>query len=420
MTITIKELTNHSYIDHQLSATLDSTEAFEGPEKLLEIWFYPNKKCLSEKNTKTLRNIEVNKWVQILKLVQCEVLSIKSTSDMDAFLLSESSLFVYDHKITLKTCGTTTTLFCLEELFKIIEVELGWIMTNEQGKYEPFKVFYSRRSFMFPLKQRSIHKNWNDEVDYLNKFFANGRSYLVGRNDKENHWNLYVTDTNKKLRHGSSPDSEKDDDEDDDETLEILMTGLNSNCSQQFVCNREIKPIANGVKDTTTNINKTDGDADDEGHLLGYNMTKKTKLDKIYENNSGVSFHHDAFAFSPCGYSSNMILDEQYYYTLHITPEKGWSYASFESNVPVKSISLNKQDNIDVMRRVINVFNPKEFCMTFFCKGSSSTSFIKLMNVVEQIPNYSKRDKIVYDLEDYQLLYIRFELKDHDVDKKIE
>lgn len=402
MTISIKELTNHSYVDHQLSATLDSTEAFEGPEKLLEVWFYPHPNNIptpdGEGKKKTLRNIPIETWVRILNLVKCEILSMKSTPIMDMFLLSESSLFVYDHRLTLKTCGTTTTLFCLPYLFEIIEGELGWkdLHNVSLNKFEPHKVFYSRRAFMFPSKQRSIHKNWADEVEYLNNFFCNGKAYVVGRYDERKHWNLYVTDTKKGF-------SQVEGAADDDETLEILMTGLNPTCADQFVSNRI---ITNGQKITDK---KPEDEADDEGHLLGYNMTKKTGLDTIYCNDNNAPFHHDAFAFSPCGYSSNMVLNNQYYYTLHITPEKGWSYASFESNVPVSAISNNKQDNVDVLNKVLNVFQPGEFCLTFFAKTEQNTNFQKLLTISKSIPHYKKKDKIVYDLEDYQLLYIRFE-----------
>lgn len=403
MTVTIQELTNHSYIDHELSATLDSTEAFEGPEKLLEIWFFPHRHCIPKDENgdmKTLRSIAVEKWVAILKLVKCEVLSIKSTEKMDAFLLSESSLFVCDHKITLKTCGTTTTLFCLEELFRIVEEELGWDMRAKKeenvGKYHPHKVFYSRRCFMFPLKQRSIHKRWSDEIEYLNKFFCYGSSYLVGRSDQSNHWNLYVTETNKNMN--ITDDCGEDD---EDETLEILMTELDQTCAQQFSCKREVKTVEQSQQDENT--------TEDEGHLSGYKMTNATRLDRVYNNEKNVSFHHDAFAFTPCGYSSNIIMDEEYYYTLHVTPEKGWSYASFESNVPVRHVSNNKQDNISVINHVLSVFQPRDLCITFFCKSMDNESFKKLMKTSGEIPNYTKKDRIIYDLDDYHLLYIRFE-----------
>lgn len=397
MTVTEKELTHHTYIDHQLAANLDSTEAFEGPEKLLEIWFYPDAAEIPEfkGNRKTLRDIEVAKWVEVLKLVKCEVLSVRSTAVMDAFLLSESSLFVYDHRITLKTCGTTTTLLCLQLLFDIIKSELGWDVCKRiesTGKYYPYKVFYSRRCFMFPLKQRSIHKNWSNEIDYLNTFFCHGRSYLVGRNDESNHWNLYVTETNKSMAQTTKS-------EDPDETLEILMTGLDHERAKQFICQRDLN-----------DQHITQDSEDDEGHRLGFNITKETKLDNVYENNTEAAFHHDAFAFTPCGYSSNMMLDEKYYYTLHVTPEKGWSYASFESNVPVGKISRGKQDNVQVLNHVLQVFQPNDFCVTFFTKDDlSAASYSRYMRIGDQVPGYARRDRIIYDLEDYQLLYMRFE-----------
>lgn len=420
MTVTIKELTNHSYIDHELSATLDSSNAFEGPEKLLEIWFYPDPTNIP--TSKTLRSIPVAQWVDILKLVKCEILSMKSTANLDAFLLSESSLFVYDHKLTLKTCGTTTTLFCLTKLFELVEEELGWSLkasgennndNDNNGRYFPYKVFYSRREFMFPLKQKSIHKNWNDEVEYLNQFFCHGKSYMVGRIDQRSHWNLYVTDTNVSLETrtvgGRRNSSSRCEETYNDETLEILMTKLDPLCAEQFVCNRTIKE--NHDPDESCNE-----EADDEGHLLGYNMTKKTGLDNVYHDgikSKGLSFYHDAFAFSPCGYSSNMIIDEEYYYTLHVTPEKGWSYASFESNVPVHDVSSGKQDNVDVLLKVLEVFKPREFCLTFFTRNTlNSRSLLHLSSIMKQLGTYRKVDKIIYDLEDYQLLYMRFDMKE--------
>lgn len=381
MTLTENELTNHSYIDHELSANLDSTEAFEGPEKLLEIWFYPSANKIPN-GSKTLRELPVETWVSLLKLVNCEVLSIKSTEKMDAFLLSESSMFVFDHKLTLKTCGTTTTLLCLPELFKIINEDLQWQIPKENEHYKPYKVFYSRRSFMFPMRQRSIHRNWSHEVEYLNQFFCNGRSYIVGRNDDRDHWNLYVTETNETMHINQRQNEE----EEDDETLEILMTGLNPDRAHQFTSNRQAE----------------------DGHLLGFEMTDSTGLRKLYGNKIGASFHHDAFAFTPCGYSANLILDEEYYYTLHVTPEKGWSYASFESNVPVARVSRGEQNNIDVLNSVLDVFAPDDFCVTFFCKSLENRTIGDLMHLVKNVPHYAKMDRIVYDLDDYHLIYLRF------------
>ena len=41
----------------------------------------------------------------------------------------------------------------------------------------------------------------------------------------------------------------------------------------------------------------------------------------------------DNWAFEPCGYSMNGLRGD-FYYTVHITPEPGVSYASFETNDP--------------------------------------------------------------------------------------
>lgn len=379
MTVNIQELSNHSYIDHELSANLDSTDAFEGPEKLLEIWFYPTIKSIP--NGKSLLSIDISQWVEMLKLVKCEILSMKQTSKMNFFLLSESSMFVYDHRITLKTCGTTTTLFCLPKLFEIISANLQWdleIVQNGKEVYNPYKVFYSRRSFMFPDKQKPIHRNWRDEVEYLNKFFINGTSFLVGKNaEDKSHWNLYITETNRELKTVEDSDVEVNDHE--DETLEILMTGLDQEQAKKFFHKHSPK--------------------EDEGHINGFQMTKDTKIDEIYENYCAQSIHHDAFAFTPCGYSSNIIIDEEFYYTLHVTPEKGWSYASFESNV--------QYDNSwEVMGNVLDIFQPSEFCLTFFNKKTNGK--LRTFRDDEPLPGYKKMDRIVYDLDDYQLLYVRY------------
>merc|ERR1712232_1079897 len=64
----------------------------------------------------------------------------------------------------------------------------------------------------------------------------------------------------------------------------------------------------------------------------------------------------DAQAFEPCGYSMNAILFRSYS-TIHITPEKGSSYASFETNQKLTSYKA-------LISNVIRTFRPKRFVMT--------------------------------------------------------
>jgi S-adenosylmethionine decarboxylase len=79
-------------------------------------------------------------------------------------LNSESSFFVWPHKIILKTCGTTTLLLGLDSLLNIAREYCGM----EQA----WRCFYSRKTFMFPERQMGPHKKWEDEVKFLDETFS--------------------------------------------------------------------------------------------------------------------------------------------------------------------------------------------------------------------------------------------------------
>ena len=63
----------------------------------------------------------------------------------------------------------------------------------------------------------------------------------------------------------------------------------------------------------------------------------------------------DAHLFSPCGYSFNGIRRDTYC-TLHVTPQPGSSYASFETN-------LHRGDYKDLVTELLDVFCPGRFCL---------------------------------------------------------
>ena len=64
-------------------------------------------------------------WKEMLDLVNCKVLSVVESEHVDAYLLSESSMFVFPHKLILKTCGTTTLLLGLRRMLRIAAVDGG-------------------------------------------------------------------------------------------------------------------------------------------------------------------------------------------------------------------------------------------------------------------------------------------------------
>lgn len=438
-----------SYVDHTLSANLDSTYAFEGPEKLLEVWFWPNlNKLPPSVSEEGLRAIPLDDWVKILDLVNCKVLSMKSSPGVDAYLLSELSLFVFPHKFILKTCGTTTTLAAMDEIFDTVSQRCG--KDGQPAKVSSkniFKVFYSRRSFMFPDRQKHVHTSWKHEVELLNQHFVCGKLYVVGDFTLDDHWYLYM---------GGSGCGSTNKSCFADQTFEILMTQLDPSQAKQFVTTRKPGPDSMVESDTEDH---------DLGHDYGMDTMRDSGLDRVFEptlsrarngtqipspqlsddlvlsddengsidentnseeynkdeTRSPIEFIHDAFSFSPCGYSSNSISSRSggYYYTLHITPESGWSYASFETNYPFSALS--SVGIVDVLTRVLAIFKPGRFSVTLINEANPDLrsvlgvahhdSFAELANCDGMLSKlgYEKNERVIYDLKsEYSLLYMNF------------
>ncbi|VEU21563.1 DEKNAAC102761 [Brettanomyces naardenensis] len=372
------------FVNHELSVNLDSTSAFEGPEKLLEIWFAPSQKDLPLGwPSDGLRHIPLSGIEDMLQKVNCSILSKISSPALDAYLLSESSLFVFAHKLILKTCGTTTTLFSLEPLLELVRKYCHYSEPNLMNSY---RVFYSRRSFMFPDKQHEVQKCWPNELAWLDRYFPSEKadSYVVG-NLATDHWHFYMNGTNR--------DFQTENHIEPDQTLEILMTDLDPVAAGGFEMQRHSGEFPH-----------LDPAADDYGHLLGQKMLRLQKLDKIVDVASGKS-KHDAFAFTPCGFSSNTILEDKYYCTLHITPERGWSYASFETNYPHGS-------KVKMINKVIQSLRPSRFFISFIQEigksGDEDFSFGAVRDGT--IRDYERHARIVYDLRfNYRLLYCYYE-----------
>lgn len=64
---------------------------FEGPEKLLEIWFAPSPACVPDAETAEngrsgLRAVGREVWEEMLDIVKCKILSVVYGSEMDANL----------------------------------------------------------------------------------------------------------------------------------------------------------------------------------------------------------------------------------------------------------------------------------------------------------------------------------------------
>ena len=71
----------------------DARAPFEGPEKLLEIWFKPSANDVPDAAEPSadrrigLRRIDRTVWEDMLNIVKCQVLSVVDGTEMDAYLL---------------------------------------------------------------------------------------------------------------------------------------------------------------------------------------------------------------------------------------------------------------------------------------------------------------------------------------------
>ncbi|KAJ6558593.1 adenosylmethionine decarboxylase [Mycena vulgaris] len=392
--------------------------AFEGPEKLLEIWFAPSVADLDDSASPRcgLRKVDSSVWEEMLGIVQCKVLSVVRGDEMDAYLLSESSFFVSPHRLILKTCGTTLNLLGLPRILEIAAKQANLPSVH--------RCFYSRKSFMFPERQLGPHRDWKHEVEFLDNIFPNGAAYTVGKVNGD-HWLLYMTGPANSDPVPSLPPVAINPHVLPDYTIEILMSDLAPAARQPFFS-------STGSTDTPSI------DAQTLSASLGISDIFPSHLTTL-----------DAYSFSPCGYSANALIKWGHdpvsavsatagegYYTIHVTPEEGWSYASFECNVPLPPSRPSPQDPktipdlLSLIRRVVNIFQPGRLSLTLFISSEDNEND-QGENAIEAaqrafkaaliprpadaarrpIPEYKRTDKINYEFGGYDLAFASFELR---------
>ena len=241
---------------------MESPLFFEGAEKKLEVYLKPELEI-------DLMTLPESFWEGLVHSVNAKILSKIESEDCKAFLLSESSLFVYKSTFTMITCGTTQLVNAVSEFLKSYKAE------------DIEALFYERKNEIFGHYQPS---HFFDDVRELRKYIE-GKAYRFGE-ESEHHVYLFTTEDK------FVPDEE-------DCTLEILMNGLQGTAKDLFLCGQEVTAMEIREKSGLSEV------------LAGYSVND--------------------YVFSPCGYSLNA-LKGNCYATIHVTPEAVGSYASFETN----------------------------------------------------------------------------------------
>ncbi|XP_072178420.1 S-adenosylmethionine decarboxylase proenzyme-like [Diadema setosum] len=326
---------------------------YEGTEKLLEVWFeyIPRESgegCPAPSSSEgkdagcDLRDIPRQCLAEMLARVKCEIVSFAEREDHHAYILSESSLFISKRRLILKTCGTTTLLAAMETIIQL---------AKEHCSSKVVDIFYSRKNFVRPDLQHSLYKNFEDEVKFLDSLFDRGAAYVLGRMNGDC-WYLYTLDNSTITQ--------------PDQTLEILMTELDS--------------------DVMAHFQNTTGRKSEE-------VTKESGIASLLPD-----CKIDAHLFEPCGYSMNGLLKDDGYVTIHITPEKEYSYVSFETNYPVT-------DYKELVQRVLSVFRPGKFVMTLFANKQAACGSSRKALKDSFLEQYKRQDRQYSEFKNYDLTF---------------
>lgn len=285
-----------------------SAIGFEGYEKRLEISFF-TPSIFADPEGKGLRSLSRTQLDEFLGPAECTIVSSLSNEFVDSYVLSESSLFVYPCKIVIKTCGTTKLLLSIPPILKLA----GSLSLEVQS------VRYTRGSFIFPEAQPFPHRFFSEEVAILNGFFGNlssgSEAYILGSSNKPQKWHVYSASASSTTVQPKKNAAY---------TLEMCMTGLERKKASVFYKH------------------------DSSSAAI---MTVESGIRKILPQSEIC-----AFEFDPCGYSMNSI-EGTAHSTIHVTPEEGFSYASFEaSGYDLKAMNLGA-----LIKRVLACFMPREF-----------------------------------------------------------
>eukprot|EP01032_Pedospumella_encystans_P013571 gene13571-15617_t len=366
---------------------------FEGPEKTLEVIY---KAGIGAPNG--LRNMTRDQLDTLCTAAKCTILSVASTDYLDAYVLSESSLFVYEYRLIMKTCGTTTLLRCLSTLFEYsdkLDMQLSW-------------VGYSRKNFLFPSAQLWPHVNFGEEMRYIEQHEAlqqrlRGDGHILGPVTGD-HWFVYVAegspvasktatpmasrspavlsaststgDFSQAERSGSAtPTSDNHTDEEDTERRARTKPVPSRSLYRAPTINTAA--LAQAAQERagtyrTVNLMMFDMHPDvaatffqGTNGLTGKQMTAKAGIQELCPG-----AYVDEAAFTPCGYSMNAVKDNEYS-TIHITPEAECSYCSFETNAQL-------EDYAPLVRKVLATFRPQRFVLTMFGDDSAIDNLSRL------------------------------------------
>ena len=235
---------------------------FEGSEKKAEILIDPKQLSL-------LNDISDEFWQALVHSCNACILSRISNEQCKAFLLSESSLFVWDDRFVILTCGETQLVNSVEYFIRHI------------GADKLVHLTYQRKNEYFSRAQPSC---FGDDIKLLSRYLP-GKAFRFGEMDSHHNYVFHLDNDFNASK--------------EDKTYELLAYQISTRASEKLT---------------------TPG-------LTSAQIRQFLRLEQLLPG-----FILDDHVFEPYGYSVNAIHADKYL-TIHVTPQADSSYVSFESNL---------------------------------------------------------------------------------------
>jgi len=373
---------------------------FEGPEKKLDVRFDLQRSADGVPGG--FRRLAQATWTKVLTDAKCAILHRVSNASFDAYLLSESSLFVYADRVIAKTCGQTTLLALVPHLCALGKV-LG---------LEPAEITYGHYRYKFPDEQFEPHRSFASERARLDELFPGGRAVTLAGGDgaegfttskiaaaAEDPYHVSATAaTDYKVRdadqgsprcwhvcaidvRGMTLQGVEEEElasaaalaeaaellaAPHEPSAELVMAAAGQRADGPAGARANADAVAapaaaaagpetemvievamEGLSPEFTRHFFYDGE---EGAARAADPPAVAKACGLQGLMHGV--HLDSWCFEPCGFSLNG-LEDGYYFTIHITPEPQMSFASFETNHPAYVSAAFTE-------RLLKVFAPQD------------------------------------------------------------
>jgi len=306
--------------ERTVTESLQEENVYEGVEKKLILTY------TGAGNVSIQKAIKEEVWNKVVKAVDAKVLSIVRGDHVDAYLLSESSLFVFKDRIFLKTCGTT-------RIFNAVEVIVTHL-SEEMPEINLTRVAFSRPTYSFPNRQlMGYGKGFEEEVEFLRSITmkATARSW--------------------------------------ESTIHSTGEGLMFHSSSLFLSGIQAKPMPLEGRAGKNECRKENISMDlamfnlDHSKMKDFFGPQAIVLENLFvrgflpKDSPGLQI--DEYHFDPCGYSLNAI-DGEYYWSIHVTPEDQFSYISFETNHPSALDVYQKLQDFYLPERAIVLWADEE------------------------------------------------------------